>query len=261
VEPYPYSIKAVGDIGHKGQKSSSWNWLEFMRIEALLRSPIVHAMYMTRDVSEPELFRRYALSWDVLSGEHHVLLEHPDKRVADVEERILFWEDRNRWNQEGISRIDMSAISDASDVDEDFYVSADVDYLCIDLTRSNKALMRAFESWLQSQVRPKVKYGLMTNGKSEFMNGRLIVSQYKRPMHMEKPSPIRQLPVWLNSLRIYDMRQRGKEKSFGEIAFIISGSRSPQARDAAQKGFDRVKWLIARAESNEWPPLRPSSKP
>jgi hypothetical protein len=80
-EPYPYAILAVkrSDIPTI-EKLDAWKVLEFFRIEALLRSRTVQALYKEdegSDESERKLFKQYGFTWSVLEGSHYHLLGVP----------------------------------------------------------------------------------------------------------------------------------------------------------------------------------------
>jgi hypothetical protein len=243
---YPYRIHQAELPEHTELMSSSWNWLEFMRIEALLRSPVIHEMYLSRR-NDGELYKKYGFTWSILNGSHHELLTRPDRRITDVDDIVLDPDDKELWNRTGVSKLNVAALMREPSAN----YGSDFACLVVDLTRDPKTLKRGVETWLRQQNRKCKRYGLVSVSWSRTIEGERIDTEFRQPFDIDRPSPIRRLSVWLESLRCYDMRHCEK-KTFGEIAHEIYERKLD--RDKAEKGFNRIRELIAAAEQNKWPP-------
>ena len=222
----PYTIPPVlpPDPATLKQVDSA-NILEFFRVEALLRSATVMALYekaYKRDSAEKidsadksmELWARYWITWDVLKGIHYryLHLEQQRARGSTLGPRL------------GPGITDILSLFDGSETGAQ--PSPRCLYVEIDTT-----------------VRPKIILDTL---------GKLLQQRYKN--WKEKPPVMRKVEVWFKYFECYDLLAADPQLSYGDIAKHVFNSNTPNNYERVEKAISHVRKLIDAAEQNHWPP-------
>jgi len=291
---YPYEIPPViSPDSTTAKKLDLWDILEFLRIEALLRSPRVTQFYKenqdffdvlkeTKEIHDREptflstlhmrnlalegwLINEYEVGcgWLALRGVHHILLQEtqklPDWMSSNNSAEYLhqgyspildlqpLYE-----KEEGFSEITGFRRESALEMSllnkEPRFL-----WLRVDASFAPTKTLNEFKQQLQKhhqelQAIPYYKRCVPWAYAAEY--GTAISPSY--PYHPTKKPPIKNVQVWLDYFRCYDLRQC-KGKTYGQIAGKVYGD--PKTKyDAAEKAVKRVSMLIHYAETNNWPP-------
>lgn len=243
--PYPYKIPPVK---FPEKMPNLWHVLEFLRGEALLRSPIVHKLY--RKAKGPPdglgLSERFGSGGHIFTGGHHLWLE---PNGYDSPGNPPGWADKGLRDMGAISNL----LPDQAEHWKHAMIANTSDYMYVEIAPAfpPKAILDALRPILVE--RHKATQG--DRGEARLMRHPDLPGRtaWLIPFHTRKRPPIRDLKTWLNYLHCYDLR-RCEGLSFGQIAKQVYGSQTK--RDLAEKAFDRVTHLIQAAEQNDWPPSR-----
>lgn len=233
--PYPYDIPSIECPPEKIlKKLNGWNVLEFLRIEALLRSPTVQTAFrkgyfnFRRELSDN--FR--VLPWKVLEGEHHCLIQKthlwPDGGVIDVSAL--------RKNLSAAAVIDAMSLH---------YDNPRFLHLQIDLTVPHKTLILALRLKLRDKKQELIPDHMMRSAQHE-------IDRITRRDPSQR-TPTYKLEVWIRYFNCYDLRET-KGLSFGKIGLKVYKDSGQKAYDRAESACQRVSQLIRFAETKQWPP-------
>ena len=260
----PYKIPAV-DLLSAAQKEKldPWDCLEFFRIEALLRSAklakVFRATYQIgKDKVGARLREEFSIykGWRILQGGHHSLLGIRSQEFAEFDKEMPI-------RQSGVFNLEQlftHPFFEESLKSPGRYLKKEITkydprylYLEIDLMNYPKDILATLKEIIthrQQQIRypekPEPIFDLKT------INGSWL--KVSRPWHPTKRPPIiRDVNVWLQYLRCYDLRHFDG-LPFGSIAKQVYPPGGAGPRDRAEKAYARVQRLIEAAEQNNWPP-------
>lgn len=240
--PYPYEIPPIEYLKARNPKKLiPWMVQEFIRIEALLRSPKVMKLYTQTfgntkkgDQTTDTLYRHYRViqGWKVLKGHHHQLLCEkgpPSKgekdqpysnmgitdlktklRLSEEEGDVFWWE-----LQEEILSGDHTNV-----------------VLEIDISHPIPDIIRALRKMIAEQ---KTQVKKIPDVWGHFIN---IINLDKN--------------TWIDYFHCYDLRQC-EGKTFGQIAGKVYGDATKKYENA-ETAYKRVNKLIHYAQTHAWPP-------
>lgn len=230
---YPYEIPGAQVDKAILKKVDPWSALEFLRVEALLRSEEVQRLYR-KNATGRLLYKRYRIIWDMLNGFHHHLLSPAtmeDKGIADMDK----WKELST----GARRL-LNPIRD----DPARFI-----HLQLDCAVPPATLVKTLMPLLTERHR-HITVGFTAYGLAR--------------RHPKKRPPILDVAAWLNYLKCYDLRQCAG-LTFGQIAEQVFGAtvgrgeasrRKRRTRyDQAERGYKAIKRLIKAAVENRWPPV------
>lgn len=260
---YPYDISPVPYPSTKNLANLDlWCALEFLRVEALLRSNEVCRLYEEtfsqwndEDQLSDSLFLKHGVfwGWHVLEAAHHSYL-HP-AAMAELDR----WAGRLH-EQAGISdlqdffrnrmKMGFSLKEDAVNICERL-VQDGPRYLWvrIDAAQAPHTVLGALEERLK-KLHETLEIPLRATTVAVINKDRRYV---ELPYHPRKPPPIRDLLSWLKYFRCYDLRTVNG-LSYGQIAQKVYKTTGKKAFDQARKAVSRVEQLISYAASATWPP-------
>jgi len=230
--PYPYPVPGLSPLEPETVKHvNPWAVLEFLRIEALLRSKTVMELYRSegpRLESGVKLMLRYRVNWSVLEGSHHRYLDAPSSSLETAAPGIWLLSLNNlMWLAGALSNL---AEKESSDLQELFehWVGSEMLWLCIDGSLPPDLVIKALRPILARQ------------------------SKATRESSWE-PTQVDFL-AWLDHFRCYDLRFREgySYEDIGQMVYLLA----PEAGgpDRAKKAVMAVHRLIDAAEQNAWPP-------
>lgn len=294
---YPYDIPPPPkpeQISKALNKRDLWNALEFFRIEALLRSPTVWALY--RNASQRASRRRgdacpetkNMQQWVAWYGQSKVQLR--GRACAHV--RKLLWDGSLRdhkavtdgWaillgSHHRHLKLDMgpmvSLLLDKNDERRSsFRISEGVEDLCIlareyNYSPSLQELQMEPRRFLYLKIDPVVAPTANIKNLSDFLKKHHksvmatvekptidpITGEQTIPFHPRTPPPITDVCAWLKYIQCYDLRHL-QGFTYGQIATEVYGSN--RLRETAEKAVIRVEQLINAAQVNAWPPVFPA---
>lgn len=277
-QPYPYTIPPVECPSAEMVKHlDPWYVLEFFRIEALLRSDTVEALYQKtfnswnrEDLESDPLTLKYNVigGWRVLEGVHHTFhlyqdkSIHPEWAVTDEELGGPPYEDvigpgvRNlrvllENNLDEFEEL-MEGVTNPSRHGLDKPTRAL--WLAIDPARAPEAVINTLRAFLHREHKPyKVRKAKVEGDFLDLPWPHWKYSPYRDP---RRPPPIRShkgIRTWLNYFRCYDLH-RCEGLSFGRIAKQVFGKSGKKAYAHARKSENRARQLIQAAEQSQWPP-------
>lgn len=243
---YPYTILSYEYLKNKELKIPSSNdVLEFLRIEALLRSKSLMELYEATFGSKPTkndeaivIEQGIIFGWGILKGEHHSLLlkAHPE-----FEDQIT----GQPYGRFGINDLQLSLLEQAPSGQgevmnwiQDGMIDPNSPYLWLQIdSRSSPSPMC---EKLKKMVRAKLNtYNLK--------QAALPKSSSTKTINLDPYT-------WIDYFRCYDLLHCDG-KSYKEIAFEVYKDAPIQRKtDHVQKAVKRVSTLIQKAESNNWPP-------
>ena len=245
--PYPYKIPSIAYLKKKELKdSSSKNVLEFLRIEALLRSKDLIKLYRATFGAKPTkngdaivIEQGIIFGWGIRKGEHHVLLlksylELETQRTGQSQLKSGIHDLQIELLQESAAMHErvMEGIQERmSDSSSPFlWLEIDVRYTPTSICKKLKEMLKA---------------------KLDTYNAHL--KRGASPTHSSPKTTSLDPHTWIDYFQCYDIRHcEGKSKSFGEIAIKVYGD--SEKREVAEHAYKRVCKLIEYAESNIWPP-------
>lgn len=258
---YPFDIPSIHlPSDEEIDKIEPWEGLEFLRIEALLRSESVAQLYRDTyskwnkdDTFTDSLFIEHSViwGWHVLEGVHQVYL-HPELLRESNRVFGLPHEQEGVWD---LSEYLSDAVKAGKTLSQEvarlgrMISQEDPRYMWvrIDVARPPHTILRGLEKRL------KAIHETLDIPVQKFTVG--IMSRQDRfafvPFHPKKSPPIIDLKSWERYLRCYDIR-RLTGRSYGEIGKEVY--KSGKAYERARKAVSRVDQLIKCAESGDWPP-------
>lgn len=252
-----------------GKNLNPWDIQEFFRIEALLRSPNVMALYKTIDPAainswtEDSLDVAYMIHvstrWRVLWGGHHWLVGRGAGIVGELtgivgeggggitnlKKEFEF----NRANSgTGPKERWLKYFGDALRADNPTFL-----YLQINAKDPKQKLLMTIAKMIDQQKKeikkmPVASEWFRSQHKENLKPGDRRYYQWRKTKTVIKFD----IQTWIDYFRCYDLRQC-KGKTFGQIAGTVYGD-SKTKYDAAEKAVKRVRILIWYAETNNWPP-------
>ena len=231
--PYPYTIPHATCPGPATiKKLDPWHVQEFIRIELLLRSRTVMAMYHPEETAlyspgSLTLILRYGFGWYVLQGApYHCLKPHtgplgaiPGLSTFSPEEFTL------------LLQLLQNLSATLSDTERQ--------------VMGEHFRTRFFCAFIDPNLPPDL-----------VMKALLPVFTQR---HHERQSSLPRRPyafnisTWLNYLACYDFRV-ANGLTYGEIAQRVYQKKGSRSRDQAEKAVTRVKTFIESAEHHRWPP-------
>ncbi len=277
--PPPPSIEAA-----PLKKMDPWLMLEFIRVEALLRSETLQDLYLNRVIRPPgrssgstrsqrqrektkeyktEIFRRYGILWNVLKGAHHAWLKPGRKEYwmpRPLRPRHEAW---RLWKKTGV--LDLRELArDWTNRRSERVESAWFEWfsgkapdrillLQLDAGFPPETIIKGLRPLLRASHRTAKEQDLIFWVPAATVSGKKRTSEYRRPWSAYKNPPVRDLQTWLNYFKCYDLRTC-QSLQYGEIAKTVFGRSGRQARDRAEKAVTRAAALIKDAERNRWPP-------
>lgn len=241
-QPYPYEIPPVTC---PKIMPNPWHALEFLRIEALLRSPTLHKLYRRKT---KYIHEKYSIGWYVLKGGHHSWLVPQDELEPG---------NPQGWGDKGLR--DIGAIAKHLLPEQLEALKGDITaddshlmYVEINPAFPPKTILEALRPILAERHKTTSDERGITR-RIRHLDHRLNPYGWIIPFHTRIKPPIRDIKTWLNYLRCYDLRHC-QGLSFGQIAKQVYGNYLK--RDLAEKAYVRVARLIQAAEKNDWPPSR-----
>lgn len=214
--PYPYKIPPVDCPSQEIlNQLTPWHVLEFLRVEALLRTSTVADIYksnLTQKEKQRKLYSIYRIYWDVFEGWHHQYLR--------PEAKFEWTSDVGGFIGPGVS--DISVMAGFEDLNQKILnAPRRLLYVEIDTAFPSKHVLKGLATELRAR-------------------------------HEEVPRL--DLRTWLNYLTVYDLRTT-KALSFGQIASSLTSLVGEHwDRSRADTSYDRCKCLIDAAEGDNWPP-------
>ncbi|MCH8041692.1 MAG: hypothetical protein IH977_15315 [Nitrospinae bacterium] len=259
-KPYPYEILPVPAELLEASSLKNldpWRILEFLRIEALLRSETVMNQYSEPGLQFGHWLREtyhVGVPTFVLGGSHHIYLLSSSKQSG-----------RKAWEiGEGI--IDLANLAQSpngSSVIQEVLQIKNPRYLHVrlDTARPPTTLWNSLKPILKEQFEQvKATHGKPRTVEIEYAEeGNKKVARFQQyPWYGDpRKAPRINLRSWVNYLHCYDLRT-GQGLSFGEVARQVYGTghsnQRSRNRDRAEKAVNRVKKLIDCAEQKNWPP-------
>jgi hypothetical protein len=230
-DPYPYPLPGLSPLEPETVKNvNPWAVLEFLRIEALLRSKTVMELYRSegpRLESGVKLMLRYRVNWSVLEGSHHRYLDAPSSLETAAPGIWLLSLNNLMWLAGALSSL---TEKESSDRQESFFhwVRNEMLWLCIDGSLPPDLVIKA--------LRPILAQRSKATRESSW-----------------KPTQVDFL-AWLDHFRCYDLRFRDgySYEDIGQTVYLLA----PEAGgpDRAKKAVMAIRRLIDTAEQNAWPP-------
>lgn len=232
-KPYPYQILPVPKTTDL-RKVDSWSALEFFRAEALLRSDVVASMYRKK-VRDHTLMKKFAISWNVLQGEHHRFL---------ITRHQSFTHLTPAWYEKQCAlaqRLQEFGIDASPPRLPDFLGHS----IVIEISQSSppERVIAALRTFLKAQH----THSMSSPGKLTIWEEKGKV-MWITPSHPRKLSPIRDIRAWVTYFRCYDLHER-EGLSLANTAAQVS-----MKPDHVKNAVRRVKALIRAAEQINWPP-------
>ena len=260
----PYKIPAVGLLSPaQKEKLDPWDCLEFFRIEALLRSAKLASIFsdtyqIGKDKFGARLMEEFSISkgWRILQGGHHSLLGIHSREFAEFDKEMPI-------RQSGVFNLDQlfthpffqETLKSPGTYLKKEITKYDPQYLYLEINLMNysKDILATLEEMItnrQQQIRYPEKPETICDKNTK--NSKWL--KVSRPWHAtKKPPTIRNVNVWLQYLRCYDLRHFDGH-TFGSIAKEVYPPGGAGPRDRAEKAYVRVQRLIEAAEQNNWPP-------
>lgn len=294
---YPYDIPPPPKpekISKDLTRRDLWNALEFFRIEGLLRSQPVWALY--RIISH-RLSRRKGKvcpepknmqQWIAWYGQNKVQL----RGEACAHIRNLLWDSTlterfvigDGWailsgSHHRHLRLDLgqevSVLSDPNDLKGsslwisegivDLGVLARVENYNPSLEELQKEQKRFLYLKIDTAVAPTANIKNLSDLLKKHHKSVMvavekptidpITSEQTIPFHPRKPPPITDVCAWLKYFQCHDLRHL-QRLTYGQIATEVYGNH--RLRETAEKAVTRVEQLINAAQVNAWPPVFPS---
>ena len=231
-KPYPYTIPHATCPGPATMKKlDAWHVQEFFRIELLLRSRTVMAMYHPEETAlqSPNnltLMLRYGFGWYVLQGApHHCLKPQagpigaiPGLSTFSPEELIL------------LLNILKNRSTTLSDTERQ--------------VMSEQFRTRFFCAFIDPHLPPEL-----------VMKALWPVLNQRHQAESSLPHKLYKFDIqtWLDYLACYDLRV-AQGLTYGEIAECVYQKKGPPPRDQAEKAVARVTKFLEAAEHHTWPP-------
>ncbi len=217
--------------------------LEFLRVEALLRSAEVHRIFNRAKKSSTErLFKKYGITWGVLQGQHHRYLD-PNCHIV-----LSYPEDANDpgadlWARAGIG--DLKARGERHLI---FEHDLPYSYFCINHAKNPQTILDGLKPILEARhATCKMQHFYPVYS----LKNTYWTSSVSIPHSSSLKPAISNFSTWVRYLHCYDLRTC-EGLAFGPIAQTVYGLKT--ARPRAEIGFKRAKRLIILAEKNRWPP-------
>lgn len=240
--------------------------LEFIRVEALLRSSEVHKLFEKFYEEEFEewkkklkkggefyflhdsLFRTYGVvgGWLVIGGSHHTLLfpnvqtDKADQGYRGILDLFSLLNNHPPHMKALGQDLGPWLLNRIKSKDDRWL------WLRIDTSYPPHVILKAIEKELtprHKKIGPKPQ-------------DRIVVIESESAYSIVKPtyeSPIRDFRAWIQYFKCYDLRNC-EGLTYGQIATRIFGKRDPTLYALAKKSCKRAERLIAAAEANDWPP-------
>ena len=231
--PYPYTIPpATYPDPATIKKLDPWHVQEFFRIELLLRSRTVMAMYQPGETALQSpgnltLMLRYGFGWYVLHGApYHSLKPHtgplgaiPGLSTFSPEEFTL------------LLQMLQNLSTTLSDTERQFM--------------HEQFRTRFFCAFIDPNLPPD----LVMKALLPVLNQRYQQGQSSLPTQPYKFN----ITTWLDYLTCYDLRV-AEGLTYGDIAERVYQKKGPHPRDQAEKAVTRVTKFLEAAEHHAWPP-------
>lgn len=288
-KPYPYDIPPAPQVDSiTFERRDLWNALEFIRIEALLRSKIVWALY--RKASQ----RKVKAAPEFKSREHwlqqHVALFGQNKFKLRGESsaavRPLLGDETLRdrfaigdgwavllgthhrhlpfrnafkylpfWISDGI--VDLSAMAKARERIPEWTIQLkdlqveQTHYLYLRIDNAVEPQINLKELGRLLQERHKARTVVV--GKPAINP---ITGEYTFPFHPRKDPPIRNILAWLKYFQCYDLRKSGLSiKETADRVYPNANNSTAKVKSATK----RVQAMIQAAQNKDWPPKKHTS--
>jgi len=249
--PYPYQIPPVTLPHDEIVRHLNGGYVaEFLRNEALLRSPAVHLLYRQK-ADDSTLFGMFGISWHVLKGSHHEWLMLPEKSFTHLTPEWYREKDEQakRLRNDGFS---ISPPRFPRYLEENLIISISPDAPPERVLADLRPFLKAHYAKKQN-LRPQTSFKVK------------LQIHYPDPDSPSKKSItmpggpgfklIKNLKAWLDYFRCYDLRQFHSDWSFGQIGQKVWPSEPVnKSRERAEKAILRATRMISAAERNEWPP-------
>jgi len=243
------------------KKADPWYVLEFLRIEALLRSDDVCQLYKDtfaqwndENQFSDTMFIEHGVfwGWHILDAAHHAYLVpaameeldrlsgrlHDDAGISDLQ---AFF--RNRIKMGFPFKEDAVMVCERMVNDDPRYI-----WIRIDAAQAPHSVLAALEEKLK-RLHKTVEIPVRQATIGILKESRFV----EVPHHPRKPPPIRDLPSWLKYFMCYDLRTING-LTYGQIAQRVYQTKGKNASDQVRKAVARVDQLISYATSGPWPP-------
>ena len=258
--PYPYTILyAQPPLAPIIKQLDPLNVIHFFRIEALLRSETVITGYKNGQLELRKLlWPEHQVVFDVLNGEHHVLLQIAVPELAK-EDQLEHSGIKN------LSSLPLGEIrgtrlmvrnADERLPDSDYFIPGlltqiEVNnprylYLRIDTRYPPTVIKEALDLLLSPHHKQFAKAREKLTGEQL----KLVTEESRRGRSWTAPFEVE---TWLQYLRCYDLKKVGGRLD-GEIGELVYEKRNDQSRKRVVNAVKRVKELIHQAE-NYLPPF------
>lgn len=231
--PYPYTIPhATCPDPATTETLDPWHVQEFFRIELLLRSRTVMAMYHPEETalqsrSNLTLMLRYGFGWYVLQGAPYHCLKPQPGPIGAIP---------------GLSTV----------TPEEFTLLLQV------LETLSTTLSDTERQFMYEQFRARFFCAFIDPTLPPDLVIKALVPVLKQ-RHQEGQSSLPTQPykfnitTWLDYLACYDLRV-ANGLTYGEIAERVYQKKGARPRDQAEKAVTRVKAFLEAAEHHTWPP-------
>ena len=264
----PYKIPPVTCPSDQDlQRLDSWRTLEFFRIEALLRSERIWALWKRARGSVVELAKKFRsgegtlqellqkdrlmseyhvfFGWNAIFGYHHQWLS-PD--YGPPPERYYGISHVKDLLNHPSTPITTEAFRRIVEGSEPRFM-----WLAIETIFPPNTILR----WLRKELTARHRQNVAANRRPS-------VSVWKDHLYADSPhdprrkAPIRDVRTWLDYFKCYDLRH-AEGLEYGPIAERVYGTKDrarerAKQRDRAETAVARAQQLIEAAETNNWPP-------